>query len=92
MPGVRLLSPSRAGTPQTPDRASEIWKDPIVNKRLAAALARDDRREDAGMHADDRATCHTHQTWAETCEDQHARPTAGQLLAEAAELRRIRGR
>ena len=47
-----------------------------MNKKLAAALARDDAREDAGMHPDDRETCHTHQCWATECEDQHTpRPT-----------------
>ncbi|TVL89766.1 hypothetical protein [Streptomyces sp. SAJ15] len=61
-----------------------------MNKKLAAALARDDAREEAGMHADDRETCWTHQCWATECENQHRRPTAGQLLAEARELDRIR--
>ncbi|MFJ5679516.1 hypothetical protein [Streptomyces sp. NPDC093097] len=61
-----------------------------MNKKLAAALTRDDRLEDAGMHADDRSTCHTHQSWAEDCEDRHRQPTAGQLLAEAHEIERIR--
>ncbi|TBO57035.1 hypothetical protein EYS09_24830 [Streptomyces kasugaensis] len=59
-----------------------------MTKKLAAALARDDRLEDAGMHADDRQTCWTHQSWAEDCEDRHARPTAGRLLAEAREIER----
>ncbi|OMI34399.1 hypothetical protein [Streptomyces sparsogenes] len=61
-----------------------------MNKRLAAALRRDDAREAAGMHADERETCHTHQCWATECEDRHQRPTAGRLLAEARELDRIR--
>ncbi|WP_275558519.1 hypothetical protein [Streptomyces sp. 5-6(2022)] len=61
-----------------------------MDKKLAAALRRDDAREAAGMHADDRDTCHTHQCWATECEDQHRRPTAGRLLAEARELDRIR--
>ncbi|EPH41472.1 hypothetical protein ABT390_34255 [Streptomyces aurantiacus] len=63
-----------------------------MSKKLAAALARDNQREDAGMHADDRVTCHTHQSWAEDCAEQHRRPIAGQLLAEALELDRIRHR
>lgn len=61
-----------------------------MKKKLAAAITRDNQREDAGMHADDRVTCYSHQSWAADCENQHRRPTAGQLLAEAAELRRIR--
>ncbi|GAA2629778.1 hypothetical protein [Streptomyces axinellae] len=60
-----------------------------MNKKLAAALARDDAREESGMHPDDRVTCHPHQSWAENCEDQHSRPTAGRLLAEALEIDRI---
>lgn len=63
-----------------------------MNKKLAAALARDDAREDAGMHANDRQTCHTHQAWATDCEDSHLQPTAGRILAEANELDRIRRR
>lgn len=63
-----------------------------MNKKLAAAIARDDQREDAGMHPDDRATCHQHQCWADDCEAQHTIPTAGRLLAEALELDRIRRR
>ncbi|MDX3230611.1 hypothetical protein [Streptomyces sp. ME19-01-6] len=61
-----------------------------MDKRLAAALQRDDAREDAGMHPDDRETCHTHQCWATECEGQHRRPTAGRLHAANLELDRIR--
>ncbi|MFE9003110.1 hypothetical protein ACFYOY_13355 [Streptomyces sp. NPDC007875] len=61
-----------------------------MNKKLADALKRDDQREAAGMHADDRDTCYTHQCWATECENQHRRPTAGRLLAEARELEGIR--
>ncbi|MER7794881.1 hypothetical protein [Streptomyces sp. NPDC097640] len=47
-----------------------------MNQRLAAALRRDDAREAAGMHPDERQTCHTHQCWATECADQHTpRPT-----------------
>lgn len=63
-----------------------------MSKKLRDAIARDNAREDAGMHADDRQTCHTHQAWAADCENQHQRPTAGRLLAEANELDRIRNR
>jgi hypothetical protein len=35
-----------------------------ISARLAKALADDDDAEDRGMHADDRRTCHTCQTWA----------------------------
>ncbi|GAA2838489.1 hypothetical protein RMN57_13165 [Kitasatospora sp. CM 4170] len=47
-------------------------------EELAAALAEDDAAEDAGMHGDDRRTCHTHQCWAEDCADQpmHTNPSA----------------
>ncbi|MBB4920903.1 hypothetical protein [Streptosporangium saharense] len=34
---------------------------------LAEALRRDDLAEEAGMHANDRVTCWTHQCWAEEC-------------------------
>ncbi|GAA2100510.1 hypothetical protein GCM10009801_73100 [Streptomyces albiaxialis] len=61
-----------------------------VTKRLAAALDRDDQREENGMHPDDRATCHTHQSWAEDCADRHMPLTAGSLLAQARELDRVR--
>ena len=48
-----------------------------MNKRLAAALLRDDAREAAGMHPDDRQTCHTHQCWATECAEHpmHVNPT-----------------
>ncbi|MFF8784807.1 hypothetical protein [Streptomyces sp. NPDC015125] len=47
-----------------------------MDKKLAAAIERDNQREDAGMHADDRDTCWTHQSWAADCEDDHTpRPT-----------------
>lgn len=47
-----------------------------MDKKLSAALKRDDEREAAGMHPDDRETCHTHQCWATECEDRHTpRPT-----------------
>ncbi|MFD7645921.1 hypothetical protein ACFV4P_35410 [Kitasatospora sp. NPDC059795] len=48
---------------------------------LAAALAADDAAEDAGMHPDDRTTCHQHQDWAENCASKHSRPSAEQMLA-----------
>lgn len=48
-----------------------------MTKKLAAAIERDNQREDAGMHADDRQTCHRHQTWASDCDDNHTpRPTS----------------
>ncbi|GAA2841039.1 hypothetical protein RMN57_17205 [Kitasatospora sp. CM 4170] len=45
-----------------------------MDQKLAAALVEDD----AGMHADDRRTCWTHQCWAEDCADDpmHTRPSA----------------
>ncbi|MEU5421106.1 hypothetical protein [Streptomyces sp. NPDC020667] len=61
-----------------------------MNKKLAAAIARDDRLEDAGMHADDRQTCYRHRSWADECADRHAPLTAGRVLAEALEIDRIR--
>ncbi|MEU5772683.1 hypothetical protein ABZ819_05180 [Streptomyces venezuelae] len=63
-----------------------------MNKKLAAAIARDDQLEDSGMHGDDRKTCHTHQCWSADCEDQHSTPTAGSLLAAAIELDRTQSR
>ncbi|MEV6141905.1 hypothetical protein [Streptomyces sp. NPDC051992] len=44
-----------------------------MNKKLAAAIQRDNELEDAGMHGDDRRTCWTHQSWAEDCEDAHTK-------------------
>lgn len=45
---------------------------------LAAALTADDAAEDAGMHADGRTTCHTHQSWFADCvtnpDGVHANP------------------
>lgn len=63
-----------------------------MNKKLAAAIERDNRLEDAGMHPDDRATCHTHQSWADDCADQHLPLTAGRALTAALEIDRIRAR
>ncbi|MFE4399098.1 MULTISPECIES: hypothetical protein [Streptomycetaceae] len=61
-----------------------------ISKKLAAALARDNDKEDAGMHADDRETCFTHQAWAGDCESRHVRPTAESILFEALYLDSIR--
>ncbi|MER6230657.1 MULTISPECIES: hypothetical protein [Streptomyces] len=44
---------------------------PELSQRLYTAIERDNQREAAGMHADDRTTCWTHQSWAEDCKDQH---------------------
>ncbi|MFJ3793851.1 hypothetical protein [Kitasatospora sp. NPDC090091] len=63
-----------------------------LSKKLAAAIARENRAEDAGMHADDRTTCYPHQDWAENCEGRHVRPTAESLLAEHNEIERRRNR
>lgn len=63
-----------------------------MDKKLAAALARDDQLEDEGVPADDRATCYTHQAWATDCSARHRPLTAGGLLAEALELERVRQR
>lgn len=63
-----------------------------MNKKLAAALDLDDRREDAGMHADDRSTCHTHQSWAPDCETRHEPVTADSLLGEQRNIDRTRNR
>lgn len=48
-----------------------------MSKKLAAALAKDDKAEDAGMHPDDRTTCHAHQGYADNCADDemHTNPT-----------------
>ncbi|MFB6517813.1 hypothetical protein [Streptomyces sp. NPDC056401] len=48
-----------------------------MDKKLAAAIQRDNDLEDAGMHGDDRQTCWTHQSWAEDCQDQplHTNPS-----------------
>ncbi|MGW5394739.1 hypothetical protein [Streptomyces sp. NPDC003952] len=48
-----------------------------MDKKLTAAIQRDNDLEDAGMHGDDRTTCWTHQSWAEDCQDQpfHTQPS-----------------
>ncbi len=38
--------------------------DDITDPELRAALIADDEAENAGMHADDRRTCHGCQAWA----------------------------
>lgn len=37
----------------------------VMNPQLAAALAKDDAAEEAGMHGDDRSTCWQCQSWAD---------------------------
>ncbi|MEU0625001.1 hypothetical protein ABZ329_29590 [Streptomyces rubiginosohelvolus] len=44
---------------------------PDLSKKLYSAIERDNQREDAGMHSDDRQTCWSHQSWSEDCDDQH---------------------
>ncbi|MCX4669973.1 hypothetical protein OG453_25340 [Streptomyces sp. NBC_01381] len=48
-----------------------------MNKRLAAAIERENELEERGMHGDDRKTCWTHQEWAEDCADapMHTHPS-----------------
>ncbi|MGW6412348.1 hypothetical protein ACWF95_34890 [Streptomyces vinaceus] len=48
-----------------------------MNKRLAAAIQRDNEREEAGMHCDDCQTCWIHQSWAADCADNpvHTEPS-----------------
>ncbi|WSM44629.1 hypothetical protein OIE80_34750 (plasmid) [Streptomyces cellulosae] len=63
-----------------------------MSRRLAAAIEREDRLEDAGMPADDRVTCSVHQAWAADCADRHGPLTACRVLVEALEIDRIRAR
>ncbi|GAA3087558.1 hypothetical protein GCM10020000_87990 [Streptomyces olivoverticillatus] len=63
-----------------------------MTKKLAAAIERDDRLEEAGMHPDDRVTCWTHRAWVADCEDRHVPLTAGRVLASALETDRVRAR
>jgi hypothetical protein len=42
-----------------------------MDKKLKDAIERDNKKEDAGMHGDDRATCWAHKCWASDCEDLH---------------------
>jgi hypothetical protein len=44
---------------------------PELSQKVYDAIERDNRREAAGMHADDRTTCWAHQSMADDCEDQH---------------------
>ncbi|MEU8623276.1 hypothetical protein [Streptomyces sp. NPDC048669] len=46
---------------------------PELSRELHKAIERDNQREEAGMHSDDRTTCWPHQSWADDCEDQHKR-------------------
>jgi hypothetical protein len=51
------------------------------DERLASALTADDAAEDAGMHPDDRTTCHTHQSWFDDCKTDpiHTEPISHAL-------------
>lgn len=40
------------------------FHDNVTDPELRAALIADDKAENQGMHADDRHTCYTCQTWA----------------------------
>lgn len=60
-----------------------------MTNSLARGIAREDALEEAGMHADERTTCYTHQTWAVECADQHVPPTAGRVLAALREADRV---
>ena len=42
------------------------------DKALAAAIRRDDRDEDKGMHGDDRKTCYQCQSWADHAHDPNS--------------------
>jgi hypothetical protein len=44
---------------------------PELSQKLYDAIQRDNQKEDAGMHGDDRQTCWTHQSWADDCDDNH---------------------
>ncbi|MGW1814117.1 hypothetical protein ACWCQM_11225 [Streptomyces sp. NPDC002125] len=46
---------------------------PDLSQELYTAIERDNKREEGGMHADDRTTCWRHQSWADGCKDQHTR-------------------
>lgn len=63
-----------------------------MTSRLARTIAREDALEDAGMHADERITCYTHQAWAVECADQHLPLTAGRVLTALREADRARWR
>ncbi|MGW0868773.1 hypothetical protein [Streptomyces sp. NPDC002611] len=60
-----------------------------MTNSLARVIAREDALEAAGMQADERTTCYTHQTWAVECADQHLLLTAGRVLAALREVDRI---
>lgn len=53
--------------------------DAVDNRDLAAALQLDNRLEDLGVHADDRATCWSCQDWA----DHAHRPLTGERITLA---------
>jgi hypothetical protein len=61
----------------------------LTDRRLAAALLREDAAEERGdLHADDRRTCWTHRGWATDCATalMHRNPCvliAGEVLAGA---------
>ncbi|WP_019061455.1 hypothetical protein [Streptomyces prunicolor] len=63
-----------------------------MTSSLALAIAYEDALEEAGMHADERTTCYTHQTWAVECADRHLPLTAGRALASLREVGRVRWR
>jgi hypothetical protein len=52
------------------------WRPSPPSAALTAQLAADDQAEDDGMHADERRTCFTHQSWLADCvsDPSHSNP------------------
>lgn len=58
------------------NEGNPAWRPSPPSAELTAQLAADDRAEDNGMHADERQTCFTHQSWLADCvsDPSHSNP------------------
>ncbi|WP_328765400.1 MULTISPECIES: hypothetical protein [unclassified Streptomyces] len=64
----------------------------MSNRKLANALHREDQAEAGGsLPADERTTCHPHQSWTGDCADQHTAGDLGHGVDERVDLDYLRG-
>lgn len=58
------------------NEGNPAWRPSPPSAELTAQLAADDQAEDNGMHADERQTCFTHQSWLADCvsDPSHSNP------------------
>ena len=89
LPGCPVLTAGQAGEnwqdivdgrrwPALP-AGDPTWRPSPRTPELTAQLTADDRAEDDGADSDDRATCHTHQSWTTDCvsDPSHSNPASG---------------